>query len=385
MRAVTVVAGAGRRVCAIAVVLAALGWASQAAAAPEGGFEGRWLAGDGGLITLFQNGSQITGSGPCPGATTPPGDTGVTYSATLGADQVSATFSYSSTVCTGTGGTFTATIAADGVTINGSGVTQFGTGFSLQWKYQGGGAEPRALPATPCPTPGSPWSGRWLVTSNADPATSEYVFIQNGAQAASYIQRGTLFVLGPTFAISSPPGVLSRAEAGGGGGPVIQSLDLVDPRRFEGFTSTVPPNRKDVGKLQGCAQVKPAPNLATTIPFPQTVVAGPTRATAPGRISLGSLKRSKCVKVVVRTKKPARVLATIFSGIRSIRLFGQKEVVFRTAPGRRVVCIKVPLRAKTFDVRTPLRFALGYRLGTAPRRRGERLPAPTIKRIRLVP
>jgi len=380
-----VITRAVRRASAVVVLLVALGWASHAAAAPEQGFEGRWLSGDGSLMTLFQNGSQITGSGPCPGATTPPGDTGVTLSATLGADQVSASFTYSSTVCTGTGGTFTATIAADGVTITGSGVTQFGTGFTFSWKYQGGGAEPRALPATPCPTPQSPWTGRWLVTSNVGPATSEYVFIQNGAQAANYIQRGTLFVLGPNFAISSRAGVLSHAEVAVGDGTFLQSLDLVDPRRFEGFTSNVEPNRKDVGTLQGCAQVKPAPNLAKTIPFPQTVVAGPTRATAPGKISLGSLKRSKCVKVVVRTSKPARVLATIFSGIRSIRLFGQKEVLFRTAPGRKVVCIKVPLRARTFDVRTPLRFALGYRLGTAPRRRGERLPAPTIKRIRLIP
>jgi hypothetical protein len=47
-----------------------------------------------------------------------------------------------------------------------------------------------------------------------------------------------------------------------------------------------------------------------------------------------------------------------------------------------VVCIPVPRRAKTFNVRTPLRFALGYRLGTTPATFGPRNP-PVIRRIRL--
>ena len=106
-------------------------------------------------------------------------------------------------------------------------------------------------------------------------------------------------------------------------------------------------------------------------------------ATAPGQISLRSLLRSKCVRVVVVSRRPALVLATIFSGRLSIRLFGQREVRF-VVPGRRVVCIPVPLRAHTFNVRTPLSFALGYRLGTSPAPRGPR-PRPVIRRIRLVP
>lgn len=126
-----------------------------------------------------------------------------------------------------------------------------------------------------------------------------------------------------------------------------------------------------------------APNLAQTIPNPGTLRAGPTRVTYPRRVSLRSLRRSRCVRVVVRSSRPARVLVTIFSGRRSIRLFGQKDVVFR-ARGRKIVCIRVPLRAHTFNVRTPLRFAVGWKLGARPVR-GEVSPQPRIVPIRLVP
>lgn len=129
--------------------------------------------------------------------------------------------------------------------------------------------------------------------------------------------------------------------------------------------------------------VTSAPNLATTIPNPRTVRGGPTRATYPGRISLGSLRRSRCIRVVVVSTRPARVLVTIFSGRRSIRVFGQKDVVF-TRPRRVIVCIPVPLRARTFNVRTPLRFAFGWKVGARPVR-GEPSPAPRIRTIRLVP
>jgi hypothetical protein len=131
------------------------------------------------------------------------------------------------------------------------------------------------------------------------------------------------------------------------------------------------------------AALAPAPNLARTIPSPATIAAGPTRVTFPRRMSLRSLKRSKCVRVVVRSTRPARVLVTIFSGNRSIRLFGQKRVVFRSK-GRKVVCIRVPARAKTFDVRTPLRFAVGWKAG-ARARVGESSPKPKIRDIVLVP
>lgn len=125
------------------------------------------------------------------------------------------------------------------------------------------------------------------------------------------------------------------------------------------------------------------PDLQTTIPSPRTLRAGPALVTAPSRLSLRSLKRSKCVAVAVSSARPARVLVTIFSGRRSVRLFGQRLVIF-TAAGRKSTCIKVPARAKTFNVRTPLSFAVGYALG-ARGRPGERPTRPVIRPIRLIP
>ncbi|WP_217923077.1 hypothetical protein [Miltoncostaea oceani] len=125
------------------------------------------------------------------------------------------------------------------------------------------------------------------------------------------------------------------------------------------------------------------PDLETTIPSPREVRAGPVAVTGPAQLSLRSLQHSKCVAVVVGSTRPARVLVTIFSGRRSVRLFGQRLVVFRAA-GRTRTCIQVPRRARTFDVRTPLRFAVGYALG-ARSRPGQRATDPVIRPIRLVP
>jgi hypothetical protein len=128
------------------------------------------------------------------------------------------------------------------------------------------------------------------------------------------------------------------------------------------------------------------PDLSRTIPNPQTIRSGPARVTTPGRISLGSLRRSRCVRTKVVSAKRARVLVTIFSGIRSRRLFGAELVRFRR-PGKRIVCIPVPRRARTFNARTQLRVAVGVALEAVDRvgePRAPRLP-PVIRPIRLTP
>ena len=112
------------------------------------------------------------------------------------------------------------------------------------------------------------------------------------------------------------------------------------------------------------ADLPPAPDLSAVIPSPRTIGVGPATAVVPGKISLGSLRRSKCVRTLVLTSKPARVTVRIFSGIRSIRLFGAKTVRF-TAAGRKVVCIRVPFRRQ--DLRRPHAAA-----GVAGRRPGRR-------------
>ena len=125
------------------------------------------------------------------------------------------------------------------------------------------------------------------------------------------------------------------------------------------------------------------PNLQTTIPSPRAMRAGPAIVTAPSKLSLRSLKRSKCVAVAVSSARAARVLVTIFSGRRSVRLFGQRLVIF-TAAGRKSTCITVPARATTFNVRTPLSFAVGYALG-ARARSGQQPTRPVVRPIRLIP
>lgn len=130
----------------------------------------------------------------------------------------------------------------------------------------------------------------------------------------------------------------------------------------------------------------PGPDLSRTIPNPRVIRSGPARVTTPGRISLRSLRQSRCVRTKVVSAKKARVLVTIFSGIRSRRLFGADLVTFRR-PGRRIVCIAVPPRARTFNARTRLRVAVGVALGAVDRvgeRRQPRLP-PVIRPIDLVP
>jgi hypothetical protein len=100
---------------------------------------------------------------------------------------------------------------------------------------------------------------------------------------------------------------------------------------------------------------------------PRTIRNGPATVLAPKGVLLAKLKRTKCVNVRVTVTEPARVLVAIFSGSKSIRVFGQKVVKFAAA-GSKVVCVRVPFRAKTFNVRTPARIAIAVRKGATPKR-----------------
>lgn len=124
-------------------------------------------------------------------------------------------------------------------------------------------------------------------------------------------------------------------------------------------------------------------NLRLVIPAPQMANAGPTSAVAPGIISLASLASTRCVLVKVSATEPARILATIFSGTKSKRIFGQKLVVFTKAGSRRT-CIPVPANAKSVNLRTKLNFALGYSKGAKPNPKAKPTK-PAVKQIKLVP
>ncbi|MGD9573757.1 MAG: hypothetical protein AB7V62_17900 [Thermoleophilia bacterium] len=116
---------------------------------------------------------------------------------------------------------------------------------------------------------------------------------------------------------------------------------------------------------------------ATIIENPRTIRNGPATITAPRRISIGKLRRSKCVNVKVAVTEPARVLVQIYSGPKSRRLFGQRIVAF-TAPGTKYVCVRVPFRAKTFNPRAPAGILVAVRKGNARGNQGP--PARVVTR-----
>ena len=350
----------------------ALGPATTALALPANPWAGTWQGNDGGILTVTQTGNQISGTEPCPGTTTLPG---VTITGTASADSTSADFAYSSTICTGTGGTFHGTLATDARSASGSGVTQFGTGFNWTWTYQGGGTEPRVVAPPPAACAGGPWSGLWSARG-----TSVFSFLQSGDRLFGTLVDEAETIQG-TIAGTTADATF-RTPAGNG---TFHMTLAADGKSFTatGTTTTGAPFGPVTSNFLGCSKGPAAVDLGTTVPSPQTLQGGPTTIVAPGTVSLVALTRSKCVLVKVASARPARVLVSIFSGRLSVRLFGQRKVVF-TAAGRQRVCIPVPFRAHTFNLRTRLNVALGYVVGARPTR-GERKPPPVIRRIRLVP
>jgi hypothetical protein len=372
-----------RRVAAFVVATLAtvlvLTSAVPAAALPATPWTGRWLipaaqtvgAGDQ-VVTLTQTGSSITGPFSWCG--------GGNWTGTISADGTTWTGEFLHPAgqpgCSGTGhGTFTVRMAADGRSFTGSGSTDFGSGFTFSGTYIDGGVEPRTTTRRPS-CPGGPWSGQWTTGDG----TGRFSFVQRGSSLSGVILDAPVSHTA-TISGDTARGTYRRPE--GTGSTLLTLAPDGNSFRYTGTTIDGATDTPFTSTFVGCSQGLAGVDLTRTIPNPQTLRAGPTSITAPGRVSLTSLRRSKCVLVKVASAKPARVLVSIFSGRRSIRLFGQKLVVFVGA-GKRQVCIPVPFRAHTFNVRTPVRVALGYALG-ARRTPGERKPPPRIGRIKLVP
>jgi hypothetical protein len=145
-----------------------------------------------------------------------------------------------------------------------------------------------------------------------------------------------------------------------------------------GRTVRLAPGREVDVSRRGVTTPSPlVPDLRTAIPRPQEVRAGPVVVTAPSRVTLRSLRRSRCVAVTVSTARPARGLVTLFSGRARPRLFGQRLVVF-AGPGRARACIGVPRHARSFPLETRLRLAVGTRIAGRPR-------PPVIRPVGLMP
>ncbi len=154
----------------------------------------------------------------------------------------------------------------------------------------------------------------------------------------------------PARPASYSAGGISAVDAGG-------NLAIVTSFERNGtynqwFTVASPPARTDGVNTSG-------------IDNPRVIRRGSSTFVIPRHPSRAALKRSKCVNVRVQTTKPAAIRVAIFSGRKSVRVFGATTVRF-AKPGKRLVCIRVPLRAHTFDVRNPFRFAFAVRLGAHP-------------------
>ncbi len=180
----------------------------------------------------------------------------------------------------------------------------------------------------------------WYDPGATTPAAGYYATLGNARGAG-----------GAKIKLGSPPGFVAAGdiEAAALGDNVVLVSTVVTGKPRAALWTTV---------VQDPSQV---------IDNPRTIRNGPATVVAPKGVSLAKLKRGKCVNVRVTVTKPARVLVAIFSGTKSRRIFGQKIVPF-SAAGSKVVCVKVPFRAKTFDVRTPVKIAIAVRQGKAPAR-----------------
>lgn len=112
----------------------------------------------------------------------------------------------------------------------------------------------------------------------------------------------------------------------------------------------------------------------TGIVNPRVTRRGTTILVSPRTPGLAALRRSKCVNVRVQSTRAASVRVAIFSGRKSVRIFGATVVRFPKA-GKKLVCVRVPLRARTFDVRQPFRFAFATRYADTPANR----PVPVVQ------
>jgi hypothetical protein len=70
----------------------------------------------------------------------------------------------------------------------------------------------------------------------------------------------------------------------------------------------------------------------------------------------------KCANIRITNTAPGKVFVKLTSGPRSVRLFGGHLYNF-TAPGTRVVCIKIPPRARNATVGTTRRFTVAVKVG----------------------
>jgi hypothetical protein len=81
-----------------------------------------------------------------------------------------------------------------------------------------------------------------------------------------------------------------------------------------------------------------------------------------GAVIPSTAQFGKCANIRVTNTSPGTVFVKLTSGPKSVRLFGGHLYHF-TKPGTRVVCFKIPLRARNATVGTTRRFTVAVKVG----------------------
>jgi hypothetical protein len=81
-----------------------------------------------------------------------------------------------------------------------------------------------------------------------------------------------------------------------------------------------------------------------------------------GAVIPSTAQFGKCANIRITNTRPGKVFVALRSGPKSVRLFGGHLFNF-TAPGTRVVCIKIPLRAKNATLGTTRNFTVAVKIG----------------------
>jgi hypothetical protein len=81
-----------------------------------------------------------------------------------------------------------------------------------------------------------------------------------------------------------------------------------------------------------------------------------------GAVIPSTAQFGKCANVRITNTSPGKVFVALRSGPASVRLFGGHLYNF-TSPGTRVVCIKIPLRAKNATLGTTRKFTVAVKVG----------------------
>jgi hypothetical protein len=81
-----------------------------------------------------------------------------------------------------------------------------------------------------------------------------------------------------------------------------------------------------------------------------------------GLVAPTTAQFGKCANIRITNTRPGKVFVALFSGPKSVRVFGGHLYNF-TKPGTRVVCIKIPLRARGASLGTTRRFTVAVKVG----------------------